>query len=63
MIPMKNLKTKVAEWLDCNVWDGDELSTSTSRMRDAAHKATFTPNDLHELVVELIEDIKEEEKK
>lgn len=42
---------KIAEWLDCNVWDGDEVSLSNSRMRDAAHKATFSPNGNTKLIL------------
>lgn len=47
----------IADWLDANVWDGDEVSKN----KDSKHIANFGPHELYELVVELIEDIEKGE--
>ena len=48
-------KDKIANWLDANVWDGDEASKSG---RLEKHEARFGPQDLYELVTECLEDTK-----
>jgi len=49
-------KDKVANWLDANVWDGDELS----KVEDSGNHITrLTPMDLYELVTDCFEALKE----
>lgn len=52
-------KDKVANWLDANVWDGDELS----KVEDSGnHIARLSPRDLFELVTDCFEALKEKGK-
>ena len=46
---------KIANWLDANVWDGDEASKTDLFKK---HEARFGPQDLYDLVKECMEDTK-----
>ena len=49
-------KDKVANWLDANVWDGDELSRVDN---SGNHFTRLTPMNLYELVVDCFEALKD----
>ena len=45
-----SLQEHAKQWIDANVWDGEDCTG-----RD--HSAIFAPDDLQELIDELIEDL------
>ena len=52
-IPKPEKPDFIADWLDANVWDGENVSIS--EFYNSLHKAHFSPRSLYELFTECFE--------